>query len=59
MGSVSTRGVLFDGVSLTLTLEVGVSVACSLLLQDDGHFEGECIDPSGVESWITMFPPER
>ena len=39
--------VLFDGELLSFTLEVGVSVACSLLRQEDGHYEGECVDPSG------------
>ena len=59
MGTIVASQLVFDGDSLEFVLEVGVSVFCSLGRQSDGHYEGECNDPSGVRSGITMFPPAR
>ncbi len=49
--------VLEDG-TLTFSWNAGVTLNCELLLQEDGSFEGECVDASGVPGILTMVPPE-
>lgn len=51
--------ILHDGEVLSFTLEVDatLTVSCALYRQDDGRYEGECIDPSGEAALMTMFPP--
>lgn len=58
MGNLMAGEVTHDGESLTFTLEVGETVSCSLMREDDGHFEGECFDSSGIGALMTMFPPD-
>ena len=36
----------------------GTRVDCTLRLQEDGSYEGECKDPSGESGYLTMVPPQ-
>ena len=48
---------LSDGV---LTFGWGVEdtwLTCEMVRQEDGSFEGECVDESGEPGYLTMVPP--
>lgn len=47
-----------DGGTLVFTLDVGEVVSCELSEQDNGQYEGECIDSTGGAGLMTMIPPE-
>lgn len=42
---------------LTFTFEPGTPVDCVLMLQDDGRYEGECVDAGGDPGVLVMIPP--
>ena len=56
-GPIAASEVSLTVDALSFTLEVGDTVRCQLLLIDDGHYEGECIDSSGEAGIMSMFPP--
>ena len=58
MGEVPAYEVMHETDILTFNLEVGASVNCALYLEDDGTFEGECVDSSGEGALMTMIPPD-
>ena len=44
-----------------LTFNVSVDTTyldCEMTRQDDGSFEGYCVDPDGEAGFLTMVPPE-
>jgi len=58
MGNIVADSPMFDQGSLAFSLEVGESVACQLAENEDGSYEGECIDSTGGAAVMTMIPPE-
>ena len=58
MGTIPAGDPMYEADALVFTLDVGDSVSCNLLFQDDGYFEGDCVDSSGEGALMTMFPPE-
>lgn len=59
MGTLFAESPMYEAETLVFTLDVGEAVSCSLTEEDDGRFEGECMDSSGVGALMTMFPPEE
>jgi hypothetical protein len=62
MGSFDFENIKLDGSSLTFTWFLGmggdgVDLTCDLQRQDDGGFEGECVDDTGEAGVLTMTPP--
>lgn len=51
---------VLNGDELTFWWNVGVRIDCTLARQDDGSFEGPCVDdgPAAGEGRLTMSPPE-
>lgn len=49
---------LDDGV-LTFSWSPGVWLDCALDLQEDGSYEGECVDEGGTSGILKMVPPEE
>ncbi|MFV1987320.1 MAG: hypothetical protein ACC682_08555 [Gemmatimonadota bacterium] len=58
MGNVMAGNPMHEADTLVFTLDVGVQISCTLMAQDDGQFEGECVDSSGEGVLMTMIPPE-
>jgi hypothetical protein len=58
MGNIMAGSPMHEGDAIVFTLDVGEQVSCSLMAQDDGQFEGECIDSTGGAALMTMIPPE-
>ena len=58
MGNIPAGNPMLEQGALTFSLEVGESVSCQLALNDDGSYEGECIDSTGGAALMTMIPPE-
>lgn len=56
-GPIAASNVSLTADALSFTLEVGETVRCQLLLIEDGHYEGECIDSNGEAGIMSMFPP--
>jgi hypothetical protein len=48
---------LEEGV-LTFSWFAGVDLTCELVRQEDGVFEGECIDAGGTPGILVMVPPD-
>ena len=47
-----------EGDKLTFTLSIDMDdIACVLERQENGSFEGACIDQSGGTGWLVMNPP--
>jgi hypothetical protein len=57
MGTFEFASIEFDGSVLSFTWSPGVNLTCELELQDDGSFEGECVDEGGESGFLTMNPP--
>lgn len=56
--AVPAEELKLEGDKLTFFFAVDMdSIACSLERQDDGSFEGECIDQDGGGGWLVMKPP--
>ena len=49
--------VMHEGDVLSFLLPLGEAIACQLVEQDDGRYEGECTDSMGDSGILTMFPP--
>lgn len=48
---------LSDGV-LTFGWSAGTDLICELVRQEDGSFEGECVDMGGTPGIVVMVPPD-
>lgn len=48
---------LVDGV-LTFGWSAGTDLLCELIQQEDGSFEGECVDLGGSPGILVMIPPD-
>lgn len=57
-GSIIAGNPTHEAETLAFTLNVGDTVSCALLKQDDGSYEGDCIDSSGEAALMTMIPPD-
>jgi hypothetical protein len=57
VGPLAADDPVYDVQTLSFTLMVGDTVLCTLLEEEDGHFEGDCVDASGEPALMTMFPP--
>ena len=57
MGSVTTNEPVEEAGMLVFSFDIGQSINCSLQRQDDGSYEGECVDSTGGAAVMTMMPP--
>ncbi|MDX1392923.1 MAG: hypothetical protein R3195_00975 [Gemmatimonadota bacterium] len=57
MSTVPTSEPMVDGGTLVFTFDIGQSISCALQHQDDGSYEGECLDSTGGAAIMTMMPP--
>jgi len=57
-GNVMAENPMHEADTIVFTLDVGQQVSCTLMAQDDGQFEGECVDSSGEGALMIMIPPE-
>jgi hypothetical protein len=57
MGNVMATNPMQEAGFVIFTLDVGEVVNCELMAQDDGQYEGECIDSTGGAALMTMVPP--
>ncbi|MDX1578033.1 MAG: hypothetical protein R3266_06095 [Gemmatimonadota bacterium] len=55
--NVPAADIFHDGETLTFTIDVGTNVQCTLFREEDGAFEGECVDEAGEGGLMTMVPP--
>lgn len=58
MGTIPFEDIALNADTLTFSWELGVALQCSLTLQDDGSFDGECGDAQGITGIVTMVPPK-
>ena len=57
-GTFPVDNINLQGKELTYTIATGGAVlSCSLMAQDDGRYEGECVDLQGAPGQVTMIPP--
>ncbi len=56
-GSFPLQNIDLQGETLTFALNAGGALSCTLMKQEDGRFEGECVDLSGSSGQLTMIPP--
>lgn len=57
MSTVPTSDPMLEGGTLVFTFDIGQSISCALQHQDDGSYEGECLDSMGDAAIMTMMPP--
>lgn len=58
MGAIPTTDPLFTENTLTFTFDAGGDmINCTLIGQEDGSFEGECLDSTGEAAIMTIMPP--
>lgn len=50
---------LADGKTLTFWFKPGPRVDCTITRQEDGSFEGPCLNPRGQEARLLMVPPKK
>ena len=59
VGNIMFGDPMHDQDTLVFTLDVeDLHLNCTLMAQDNGQFEGECVGPSGEAGPMTMIPPE-
>lgn len=61
-GSIPFAGLRFVADTLSFTWaggRRGAPLACTLVRQANGTFEGKCHDPDGQEGLMTMVPPPK
>ena len=57
-GSIVADNPTHEAEMIVFTMNVGESVSCSLARQEDGSYEGECVDSSGEAGLMIMIPPD-
>ena len=58
MGTFPTSDAMFEENTLTFTFDPsGTVISCTLAGQEDGSFEGECLDSTGEAAIMSIFPP--
>ncbi len=59
MGELLASGIKVEAKRLLFTFSPGdATVRCTLLLQDDKSFAGDCLDSDGGKGVIVMIPPK-
>ena len=56
-GSVVAEAITHTVDALSFTIRVPDVISCQLVLLEDAHYEGECIDPDGEAAIMSLFPP--
>ncbi|MDH3733227.1 MAG: hypothetical protein OEU54_06810 [Gemmatimonadota bacterium] len=56
--SIPFESLEFEDGSLTFSWFGGTALTCELTQQEDGSFEGECVDTGGTPGILVMVPPE-
>jgi len=58
MGNFPLQDIQLEKGKLVFSWNPGLQIDCSLNLQNDGRYEGQCIDANEGKGKLTMVPPK-